>query len=46
MIWVCVDYKDLNKSSLNDDFPLPYIDILVDNVMKNVMYLFMDEVSS
>ncbi len=28
---VCVDYRDLNKASLKDDFPLPHIDVLVDN---------------
>ena len=28
---MCVDYIDLNKASLKDDFPLPHIDVLVDN---------------
>ncbi len=28
---VCVNYRDLNKASLKDDFPLPHIDVLVDN---------------
>ncbi len=26
-----MDYRDLNKESLKDDFPLPHIDVLVDN---------------
>src|SRR3954464_6429238 len=26
---MCVDYRDLNKASPKDDFPLPHIDILV-----------------
>ncbi len=30
---VCVDYKDLNKASLKDDFPLPNIDMLVNNAV-------------
>jgi hypothetical protein len=36
-------YKDLNKASLNDDFPLPHVEILVDNAAKSVTYSFMDE---
>ncbi|XP_028055312.1 uncharacterized protein LOC114259500 [Camellia sinensis] len=29
-IKVCADFRDLNKDSLKDDFPLPHIDELVD----------------
>ena len=25
---MCVDFRDLNKASLKDDFPLPHFDIL------------------
>lgn len=28
---MCVDYRDLNIASFKDDFPLPHIDVLVDN---------------
>lgn len=28
---MCVDYKDLNKVIPKDGFPLPHIDVLVDN---------------
>ena len=28
---VCVDFRDLNKASLKDDFPLPHINMLVDS---------------
>ena len=28
---VCVDFKDLNKASPKDDFPLLHIDLLVDS---------------
>ncbi|KAI5396064.1 hypothetical protein KIW84_062308 [Lathyrus oleraceus] len=28
---MCVDYRDLNRASPKDDFPLPHIDVLVDN---------------
>ena len=32
---MCVDYKDLNRVSPKDNFPLPHIDTLVDNTAKN-----------
>jgi len=41
-IIVCMDYKCLNKVSLKDDFPLPYIDVSVNNAAKSVIYSFMD----
>lgn len=28
---MCVDFRDLNKVGPKEDFPLPHIDILVDN---------------
>lgn len=28
---MCVDYRYLNKASQKDDFPMPHIDVLVDN---------------
>ena len=39
---MCVDYKDLNRASLKDNFPLPYIDTLVDNITKHYLFSFMD----
>jgi len=39
---MCVDYRDLNRVSPKDDFPLPYIDTLVDNTTTSSLYLFMD----
>jgi len=41
-IRVCVDYRDLNKTSPKDNFPLPHINILVDNAAKSAMYSFKD----
>jgi hypothetical protein len=37
-----VDYRDLNKASPKDDFPLPHIDMLVDNTAKFKVFSFMD----
>ena len=39
---VCVDFRDLNKASPKDDFPLPHIDMLVDNTAGHPMLSFMD----
>ena len=39
---VCVDFRDLNKASPNDDFHLPHIDMLVDSTAGYSMLSFMD----
>ena len=41
-IRVCVDYRDLNKASPKDDFPLPHIDVLVDSTAGFELFSFMD----
>ena len=35
---MCVDYRDLNSVSPKDDFPLPHIDILVDNTSQHKVF--------
>ena len=39
---MCIDYRDLNWTSPKDNFPLPYIDTLVDNTATNRFFSFMD----
>lgn len=39
---MCVDYRDLNRASPKDDFPLPHIDMLVDNTAQHQFFSFMD----
>ena len=39
---VCVDFRNLNKASPKDDFPLPHIDLLVDSTACHSMLSFMD----
>ena len=39
---MCVDLRDLNKASPKDDFPLPHIDVLVNNTVQHALLLFMD----
>ena len=42
---MCVDYRDLNRASPKDNFPLPHIDTLVDNTTTNRFFSFTDEFS-
>ena len=35
---MCVDYRDLNRASPKDNFPLPHIDILVDNTANFALF--------
>ena len=39
---VCVYFRDLNKASPKDDFPLPHIDMLVDSTAGHSMLSIMD----
>ena len=39
---VCVDFRNLNKASPKDDFPLPHIDMLIDSTTGHAMLSFMD----
>ena len=43
---MCVDYRDLNRVSPKDNFPLPHIDTLMDNTAKHSLFSFMDRFSS
>lgn len=42
---MCVDYRDLNRASPKDDFPLPHIDVLVDKTTQFSAFSFMDRFS-
>ena len=39
---MCMDFRDLNKACPKDDFPLPHINILVDNTVDSALMPFMD----
>ena len=41
-VQICVDYRDLNRVSPKDNFPLPYIDVLVHNTANFALFSFMD----
>ena len=40
-----MDFRDLNKTCPKDDFPLPHIDVLVDNTAGSALMSFMDDFS-
>ncbi|KAA0046011.1 RNA-directed DNA polymerase (Reverse transcriptase), Ribonuclease H [Cucumis melo var. makuwa] len=42
---MCVDYRDLNRANPKDNFPLPHIDMLVDNNAGYSTFSFMDDFS-
>ena len=39
---ICIDFRDLNKATPKDDYPLPSIDRLIDNTAGHAMFSFMD----
>ena len=42
---MCMDFRDLNKACPKDNFPLPHIDVLVDNIASSALMSFMDDFS-
>ena len=39
---ICIDFRDLNKATPKDDYPLPNIDLLIDSTADHAMFSFMD----
>ena len=39
---MCIDFRDLSKACPKEDFPLPHIDVLMDNTASNALMSFMD----
>ena len=39
---ICVNFKDLNKVNLKDDFPLPHIDVLVNKTIGHALLSLID----
>ncbi|RDX64790.1 hypothetical protein CR513_56601, partial [Mucuna pruriens] len=39
---MCVYHRDLNKASPKENFPLPHIDVLVDNTTQHAFFSFMN----
>ena len=41
-IRVCIDFRDLNIACPKGNFPTPYIDQIIDNCARSVIFSFMD----
>jgi hypothetical protein len=41
-IRVCMDFRDLNKACLKDNFPTPFIDQIIDKCVGSEVFSFMD----
>ena len=39
---ICVDFRDRNKASPKDSFPLSHIDVLIDSAAASAMYSSME----
>ncbi|XP_022743858.1 uncharacterized protein LOC111294732 [Durio zibethinus] len=39
---MCIDYRDLNRASPNDNFSLPHIDTLVNHTARHSIFSFID----
>ena len=41
----CIDFRNLNKVCLKDEFPLPNMDLLIDSAVGSAMFSFIDRFS-
>jgi hypothetical protein len=41
-IQICVDFRNLNQSTLKDEYPMPVADLLVDSASGNKVISFLD----
>ena len=41
-IHICTDFRDLNKSCPKDNYPMPFIDQIIDACMGSELFSFMD----
>jgi hypothetical protein len=41
-IWVCIDFCNLNKTTLKDEYPMPIADMLINNASRHRVISFLD----
>jgi hypothetical protein len=41
-IWICVDFRNLNRATPKDEYPMPAADLLVSSALGNKMISFLD----
>jgi hypothetical protein len=41
-IWICVDFRNLNRATPKDEYPMPIADLLVDSTSGNKVISFLD----
>jgi hypothetical protein len=41
-MWVCIDFRDLNRATPMDGYPMPVVDLLVDAAARHKVISFMD----
>jgi hypothetical protein len=41
-IWICVDFRNLNRATLKDEYPMPVADLLIDSTLGNKVISFLD----
>ena len=45
VIRICTDFHDLNRAYTKDNFPMPFIDQILDECVGSELFSFMDEFS-
>jgi hypothetical protein len=40
--WVCVDFRDLNRATSTDEYPIPVVEMLINAVANNKILSFVD----
>jgi hypothetical protein len=41
-IWVCIDFRNLNKATLKDEYSLPIANMLINNASRHRVISFLD----